>query len=40
MVDGDGAQQGEGMIELAPAGIEQALAGRTTVEEVYYKLSG
>ena len=30
----------EGMVELAPAGIEQALAGRTTVEEVYYKLSG
>ncbi|MGE0761454.1 MAG: GspE/PulE family protein [Pirellulaceae bacterium] len=31
---------GEGMMELAPAGIEQALAGRTTVEEVYFKLSG
>lgn len=30
----------EGMIELAPSGIEQALLGRTTVEEVYYKLSG
>jgi type IV pilus assembly protein PilB len=29
----------EGMVELAPAGIEQALAGRTTLEEVYYKLS-
>jgi type IV pilus assembly protein PilB len=29
-----------GMIELAPAGIQQALQGRTTVEEVYYKLSG
>ena len=29
----------EGMVELAPAGIEQAIAGRTTVEEVYYKLS-
>ena len=29
----------EGMVELAPAGIEQALAGQTTVEEVYYKLS-
>jgi len=28
------------MRELAPAGIEQALLGRTTVEEVYYKLSG
>jgi type II secretory ATPase GspE/PulE/Tfp pilus assembly ATPase PilB-like protein len=30
----------EGMVELAPAGIEQALAGRTTIEEVYFKLSG
>jgi type IV pilus assembly protein PilB len=30
----------EGMVELAPAGIEQALAGRTTLEEVYFKLSG
>jgi type IV pilus assembly protein PilB len=30
----------EGMVELAPAGIQQALQGRTTVEEVYYKLSG
>ncbi|MBC8352938.1 MAG: Flp pilus assembly complex ATPase component TadA [Planctomycetes bacterium] len=29
----------EGMVELAPAGIQQALQGRTTVEEVYYKLS-
>jgi type II secretory ATPase GspE/PulE/Tfp pilus assembly ATPase PilB-like protein len=29
----------EGMVELAPAGIQQALLGRTTVEEVYYKLS-
>ncbi|MCA9123238.1 MAG: Flp pilus assembly complex ATPase component TadA [Planctomycetaceae bacterium] len=29
----------EGMVELAPAGIQQALRGRTTVEEVYYKLS-
>ncbi|HUG68982.1 MAG TPA: ATPase, T2SS/T4P/T4SS family [Pirellulaceae bacterium] len=29
-----------GMVELAPAGIQQALQGRTTVEEVYYKLSG
>jgi hypothetical protein len=29
----------EKMVELAPAGVEQALAGRTTVEEVYYKLS-
>ena len=30
---------GEGMVELAPAGVEQALAGRTTIEEVYFKLS-
>ena len=30
----------EGMVELGPAGIQQALAGRTTLEEVYYKLSG
>jgi type IV pilus assembly protein PilB len=30
----------EGMVELAPAGMEQVLAGRTTVEEVFYKLSG
>ncbi len=30
----------EGMMELAEAGLEQAMAGRTTVEEVYYKLSG
>jgi len=29
----------EGMIELSAAGIQQALLGRTTVEEVYYKLS-
>jgi type II secretory ATPase GspE/PulE/Tfp pilus assembly ATPase PilB-like protein len=29
----------EGMVELAPGGIKQALAGRTTLEEVYYKLS-
>ncbi|MGL4512042.1 MAG: GspE/PulE family protein [Lacipirellulaceae bacterium] len=29
----------EGMIELADAGIEQVFAGRTTVEEVFYKLS-
>lgn len=35
-----GLALGEGMVELAPAGIEQALLGRTTVEEVYYKLSG
>ena len=30
----------EGMIELAGAGIEQVLAGRTTLEEVFYKVSG
>jgi type IV pilus assembly protein PilB len=29
----------QGMTPLAKGGIEQALAGRTTVEEVYYKLS-
>lgn len=30
----------EGLVELATAGLEQALAGRTTVEEVFYKVSG
>ena len=30
---------GEGMVELAYAGMEQALAGRTTLEEVYFKTS-
>jgi type IV pilus assembly protein PilB len=30
----------DGMIELAAAGMEQVLAGRTTLEEVFYKLSG
>jgi type IV pilus assembly protein PilB len=30
----------EGMVELASAGMEQVLAGRTTLEEVFYKLSG
>ncbi len=30
----------EGMVELATAGIQRALQGKTTVEEVYYKLSG
>ena len=30
---------GEGMIELAAAGLDQALAGRTTIEEVFYKIS-
>jgi type IV pilus assembly protein PilB len=29
-----------GMVELARAGLEQAIAGRTTLEEVYYKVSG
>ena len=30
----------EGMVELAGAGMEQVLAGRTTLEEVFYKVSG
>jgi len=30
----------EGMAELATAGMEQAVAGRTTIEEVFYKVSG
>jgi len=29
----------EGMVELAPAGMEQVLLGRTTLEEVFYKIS-
>jgi type IV pilus assembly protein PilB len=29
----------DGMVELAIGGIERALAGQTTIEEVYYKLS-
>ncbi len=29
----------DGMVELSAAGIEQVLAGRTTLEEVFYKLS-
>jgi type IV pilus assembly protein PilB len=29
-----------GMIELPRAGLEQALAGRTSIEEVYFKTSG
>ncbi len=29
----------QGMIELADAGLEEVYAGRTTLEEVYYKLS-
>jgi type IV pilus assembly protein PilB len=31
--------QADGMVELAAAGMEQVLAGRTTLEEVFYKLS-
>ncbi len=30
----------EGMVDLATAGMEQVLAGKTTVEEVFYKVSG
>jgi len=30
----------EGLVELASAGVEQAMAGRTTIEEVFYKVSG
>jgi type IV pilus assembly protein PilB len=30
----------EGLVELATAGLEQVIAGRTTVEEVFYKVSG
>jgi type IV pilus assembly protein PilB len=29
-----------GMVELPRAGLEQALAGRTSIEEVYFKTSG
>ena len=29
-----------GMVELSRAGLEQALAGRTSIEEVYFKTSG
>lgn len=29
----------EGMVELAQAGLNQAFAGRTTLEEVFYKIS-
>jgi type IV pilus assembly protein PilB len=29
-----------GMVELSDAGLEQALAGRTSLEEVYFKTSG
>lgn len=28
-----------GMVELAIAGLEAAMAGKTTIEEVYFKLS-
>lgn len=30
----------QGMVELAQAGLDQAVAGKTTLEEVYYKVSG
>jgi len=30
----------EGLVELASAGMEQVLAGKTTIEEVFYKVSG
>jgi len=30
----------DGMNDLAAAGLEQAVAGRTTLEEVYFKTSG
>ena len=30
----------EGLVELATAGLEQVIAGRTTIEEVFYKVSG
>jgi len=30
----------EGLVELAAAGMEQVLAGKTTIEEVFYKVSG
>ena len=30
----------EGLVELATAGMEQVLAGKTTIEEVFYKVSG
>ena len=30
----------EGLVELGTAGMEQVLAGNTTVEEVFYKVSG
>ena len=29
----------QGMVELATGGLEQAMLGKTTIEEVYYKLS-
>ena len=30
----------QGMVELAQAGLDLAIAGKTTLEEVYYKVSG
>ena len=29
----------EGMVELSAAGLDRAVAGQTTVEEVFYKVS-
>ncbi len=29
----------EGMVELSTAGLAEAMAGKTTVEEVFYKVS-
>jgi type IV pilus assembly protein PilB len=30
----------DGMVELAGSGLDQVYAGRTTLEEVFYKVSG
>jgi type IV pilus assembly protein PilB len=30
----------EGLVDLATAGMEQVVAGKTTIEEVFYKVSG
>ena len=30
----------QGMVTLSQSGLEQALAGRTTIEEVFFKVSG
>jgi type IV pilus assembly protein PilB len=29
----------EGMVELSTAGLQQVISGRTTLEEVFYKIS-